>query len=316
MNSRYRSILSGRHYAHLMKLVNFIRKENKQDESSPDGSTLPPLPGNTADCMPANRSDQLKRVIQEAPESVAGGKFPQEGETVGRDEEAVSFSGDCYRLPPDLLAQLADRVKNGDRVHTERVLDLLCHQNLESGRLAPVMVKWFFLDLQCTLLKLLDSAHVDFRDIFPLDPDPVSMLTEAATAEILYARTKAMYIKACSFMRGERTDRNERMVQAIIRFIEEHYGDNKLSLSMISEAMGLSPVYISSFFKKYSGENITDFIMKTRMKHAKRLLEQNLTVQEIAAKVGYANNIVLTRAFKRMEGITPGSYRQNLKHTE
>ncbi|MMZ71658.1 DNA-binding transcriptional regulator AraC [compost metagenome] len=47
------------------------------------------------------------------------------------------------------------------------------------------------------------------------------------------------------------------------------------------------------------------------MKEAERLLlNSDLSQQDIALKVGYANAISFGRVFKRIVGITPGDYRR------
>nr|WP_275900692.1 helix-turn-helix transcriptional regulator [Paenibacillus periandrae] len=79
---------------------------------------------------------------------------------------------------------------------------------------------------------------------------------------------------------------------------------------MIGEAFSLTPSYVSKQFKTYTGEALLDYINKTRMEEAKRLLAlQNLTVTEIAGRVGYADINTFNRIFKKLEGITPGKYK-------
>ncbi|MNW22068.1 DNA-binding transcriptional regulator AraC [compost metagenome] len=47
------------------------------------------------------------------------------------------------------------------------------------------------------------------------------------------------------------------------------------------------------------------------MKEAKRLLEvPGMTVLQVAQGVGYSTDIGFIRVFKKIEGITPGKYRE------
>jgi AraC-like DNA-binding protein len=49
-----------------------------------------------------------------------------------------------------------------------------------------------------------------------------------------------------------------------------------------------------------------------RLEKAKRLLEEGaMTIDEIAAAVGYSNTSNFARMFKKLEGVTPGQYRGN-----
>ena len=54
-------------------------------------------------------------------------------------------------------------------------------------------------------------------------------------------------------------------------------------------------------------------IQKLRVEKAKELLEGGASVNDAAIQSGYLDAKALTRAFKKYEGITPGSYRDSKK---
>ena len=54
-----------------------------------------------------------------------------------------------------------------------------------------------------------------------------------------------------------------------------------------------------------------NYIARVRVEYAKELLKNNkYTVFQIANMVGYSNDIGFIRVFKKLEGITPGKFRQ------
>lgn len=222
--------------------------------------------------------------------------------------------GGVYRFPMELEVQLANYVRNGDWHNTERLLDSLYEMNFGQAGITPDMGRWFFLDLYSTLLKLTHATKTEEEPDFPGDSDPVKWIAESATAGRVLERLKAMYRKICDAAQVGKTDHGEQLYRRITAFIDTHYAENSLGLTMLAEHFGLNPIYISAFFKKHGGENLTDYITRTRIGHAKRLLAEELTVQEIALKVGYASNIVLTKVFKKIEGVTPGQYRMRLRN--
>jgi two-component system, response regulator YesN len=229
------------------------------------------------------------------------------------EKERVVDSG-AYRFPNDLEVQLTNYMKNGDWGNTERLLNSLYHMNFVQGRISPDMGRWFFLDLHSTLLKLMEASRMDGEAILPGAGEPTKWMSESATAEQMFERIAAMYERICRSVHEDRTDHSEQLYQKLVQFIANNYHDNSLGLAMLAEQMNLSPIYISAFFKKHSGENMTDYITRMRISHAKRLLAEEMTVQEIALQVGYASNIVLTKVFKKIEGITPGKYREQLRN--
>ncbi|MGF7029118.1 AraC-like DNA-binding protein [Paenibacillus mucilaginosus] len=217
-----------------------------------------------------------------------------------------------YRFPKDLEIQLTNYTKHGDDQNAMRLLNSLYELNFSQNQLSPLMGKWFFLDLQTILLKLMEALRIDYSQISNWHMDPNQVWTESGTTEQAFERIKATYVEVCGLIKEDKTDHGELLYRKINGLIEKDYGDNNLGLAMIAEQLDLNPIYISSFYKKHSGENITDTITRIRMTHAKRLLAEGLTVQEVALRVGYASNIVLTKVFKKCEGITPGKYREQL----
>ncbi|SDD64019.1 Helix-turn-helix domain-containing protein [Paenibacillus sp. UNCCL117] len=103
---------------------------------------------------------------------------------------------------------------------------------------------------------------------------------------------------------------NHQMIQEVRKFIEEHYANPNMSLSLLSERFEMSTSYVSRLFKDEFGENFVDYVAKVRIEHAKRLLkETNESIHEIATLVGYTSYMTFNRAFKKITSATPGEYR-------
>ena len=97
----------------------------------------------------------------------------------------------------------------------------------------------------------------------------------------------------------------------IKKHIESHYTDPDLNVSLIGEVFGMQAAYLSQMFREEYGMQLLNYIAYVRIDHAKLLLkETNLTIGEIAQKVGFLSSGVFIKAFKKMIGTTPGKYRQ------
>jgi|WetSurMetagenome_2_1015567.scaffolds.fasta_scaffold134218_1 two-component system, response regulator YesN len=95
------------------------------------------------------------------------------------------------------------------------------------------------------------------------------------------------------------------------RYICEHYTDKNLDLMEISNYAELSRNHLSSIFSSETGETVVEFLSKTRIQAAKKLLrETNLRTFEIADKTGFSNVETFCRLFKKVTGINPGKIRQ------
>ncbi|NLC38782.1 MAG: response regulator [Clostridia bacterium] len=99
-------------------------------------------------------------------------------------------------------------------------------------------------------------------------------------------------------------------VRTIKKFILENY-DQRLTLQTFAELLYYNPSYISTVFKKTTGQGITEYITEVRIAKAKELLlSTNDSVDEIASRVGLSNNSYLTAVFKKNLGICPSEYRR------
>ena len=93
------------------------------------------------------------------------------------------------------------------------------------------------------------------------------------------------------------------------RYIREHYSDPSMSLTDIAAFNSISKNHLSFEFTRETGETISDFLTKTRIKEAEKLImETNLKMYEVAEKTGYQNVETFTRAFKRITGKSPGHF--------
>lgn len=95
----------------------------------------------------------------------------------------------------------------------------------------------------------------------------------------------------------------------VIKKIETNYYED-LSLSSFAEEFNVTIAYLSRLFKEHYKMNFKDYLTYTRMKKAKILLKTTkLSIKEISVKVGYDTPNSFNRMFKKVEGITPSTYR-------
>lgn len=104
---------------------------------------------------------------------------------------------------------------------------------------------------------------------------------------------------------------NNTVMNKIRSYLDEHFADLDLSLSVLSEKFNINKNNVSRLFKEEYGDTFMDYVTMLRIKHAKGLLEDStLTIQEIAERTGYRHSISLIRSFKKVTGITPGEFRK------
>ena len=97
---------------------------------------------------------------------------------------------------------------------------------------------------------------------------------------------------------------------AVLNYIEEHFGDEELTLVQIAEHFGINHCYLTSAFKKKFNINLYDYIIKVRMENAARLIKNtDLKNYEIAEATGYKNPQYFSLSFKKYYNCTVTQYR-------
>lgn len=92
-------------------------------------------------------------------------------------------------------------------------------------------------------------------------------------------------------------------------YLDTNYAQD-ISVDEIAGALGVSRSFLSRCFKEVHGMTILEYLLGVRMKKALSLLgETDLSVNEIAARIGFNNANYFFRKFKEEFGLTPTQYR-------
>ena len=84
-----------------------------------------------------------------------------------------------------------------------------------------------------------------------------------------------------------------------------------LTVKDVEEHVSFSPEYFSKLFKKETGENVKNYILRVKVDAAKDMLKTpNIPISIIASELGYSNFSHFTQMFRKHESITPSEYRK------
>lgn len=229
-------------------------------------------------------------------------------------DDLVHMESAFYHYPMETELQLMDYLKSGKYSSAVELLDELYEYNVISRGMTPEMGKCLFFDLLSTALKVIGALKIDERLAFE-GTDPVKLIANSPSVEEMLRKMKDLCRFICDNVLEARNRQSKQLIGQIRTYIQEHFHDHGLSLTALADHFQLAPQYVSTFFKKQAGINLTDYIIEIRIQEAKRYLaDPSLTVQQIADKIGYATDIGFIRVFKKHEGITPGKYRELILH--
>jgi two-component system, response regulator YesN len=141
----------------------------------------------------------------------------------------------------------------------------------------------------------------------PLSPEKAAEL--AGRLVQIMERRRADHTKPPTVDPRTATGPGNPIADMIVRYVEEHLAE-EISHEILSSVFRYSQNYLGQLFKKEKGISISEFVTRRRVQEAKRfLLEEYLSVSEVAYRVGFNDNHYFCTVFKRLTGVTPREYR-------
>lgn len=117
----------------------------------------------------------------------------------------------------------------------------------------------------------------------------------------------------CRLVRNHSVKNYSPPIQKIITVIDSDLTAD-LSLHNFARILNVSSSYLSTLFKKETGQTLTEYINTRRIKYASHLLgSTKLQIQTIAQHCGIVDVQYFSKVFKRLTGKTPKEYRDALK---
>ncbi len=160
-----------------------------------------------------------------------------------------------------------------------------------------------------TIMNVLEGMGLSLDQEFLLKLNPINRLIKCESVKQLRFEIIDI-LKETNQYRTSLNDTNTvRIVNEIVQYIQTEYSNINLSVTMIADQYSLSTPYISKFFRKLRGIGLLEFIHRVRIDKAMEIIStKDVTVNKLAALVGFDNIDNFIRVFKKYEGITPGKY--------
>lgn len=168
------------------------------------------------------------------------------------------------------------------------------------------------MDIICMVSKtaqLVDlSDYPELRNRFEF-----SMLRmKVEDVGLLKKEINELYKSVCEIVAVSEETKVEELAIQIKEYINTNYSDPNLSLTHISEEMGISSRWISKVFKDVYNFTILTYVNGYRLEKSKEFLDRGMNISETCISVGYINVRTFERLFKGKYGESPAKYRERL----
>lgn len=194
------------------------------------------------------------------------------------------------------------------RYHNETMLISNLRRLFE--RIAQTEVKGPLFQCQCyNAINMCSELMTSFGH--PLDKGNLTDLCVIEDTQALCQAITELLLQLCRSVQQQENEKLNASKYHLLEFVQEHFRDPALSLTMISDALGLSQPYISKLFKDETGQNFVAYVRQLRFVWVQReLSDTDRPVKDIVLDSGYMDVANFSRSFKAFSGVTPVEYRR------
>ena len=105
-----------------------------------------------------------------------------------------------------------------------------------------------------------------------------------------------------------------KLASEVANYVRHHLSE-AIKVEKLAKFLYRGRSRLSTDFKKETGENLSDFILKQKIEEAKKLLRySDKTLAAISFYLGFSSQSHFTRTFKKITDLTPNEYRDKHKH--
>lgn len=208
--------------------------------------------------------------------------------------------------------ELMQAVTNGQIHKTELMLSSVSSISFEKRLTDPLReIKNYSIIMNTLLRKAAENGGVHPIYLDSISSEFAIKIEKLSSVQAVENLMNEMFRSYCRLVKNHSSKQYSPIVQKIITIVDYDLTAN-LSLNALAGMLNINASYLSSRFKKETGETLTDYVNQKRIKQAKRLLKTtNLQIQTVAQYCGILDLHYFSKLFKKHTGLTPKEYREN-----
>ena len=170
-----------------------------------------------------------------------------------------------------------------------------------------------------SLVSILNSLNLAQVDVIRNVPeringmfDAIFRLMEERPENYLHELSVESFRLLLALSERSDTQGYPEILSRILRYIGEQF-DRPITIERLCGEFGVSARTMFRLFREHVGCSPMDYVIRLRMKHARCLLlepEPELSIKDIADRVGYRNQLYFSSEFRRFSGMSPREFRK------
>lgn len=233
-------------------------------------------------------------------------------------ETDITIEGEKHRLPKKQLLVVNPSLVHSTYCHDTSEMFACVHISLEHMKKYIPDIEFYSFDCIpdrisdesfpnyleiCKLMERITILYIE--DAFALNMEAEGLILQMLAILLRYFATTVVPASASGdSMLKER-------VRDVINYTYEHFKE-PISLTEISEFVGLDQKYFCRFFKKYMGNSYHNYLNEIRLASIyQELVNTQDSIKEIAERNGMLNQKLFNQSFKQLYGCRPSEVRKS-----
>jgi AraC family transcriptional regulator len=110
------------------------------------------------------------------------------------------------------------------------------------------------------------------------------------------------------------SDHTRRLIRRTKEYLDAHFTE-PLRLSVVSDAVGASPAYLTDVFRRFEGIPLHRYVVQLRLARSLVELPHTTDLTTLALELAFSSHSHFTFAFRRAFGCTPSVYRRRISRS-
>lgn len=207
-------------------------------------------------------------------------------------------------------AQISEYLRSGNKASAICALDSLFDEKIIGKIGSFYAMKSILYNLVIIINRAFGQMGDDINGKISEILQKIDKIKSKSDIEDLQKDIYSVIEYGCAQSGKEIINRIDILMKKAKEYVDANYADINLSVTAVAQNIDVSLQYLSTNFKKNYKIGLAEYITLVRIEHAKELLtETNISISDIAEKVGYVNSRSFFRSFMRIVGTSPKGYR-------
>lgn len=203
-------------------------------------------------------------------------------------------------------SKIREFLKFGDKEETIYFVEEFFKDLGNNAMKSNMLRQYIIMDSYFCIAEFVEGLSFAKEEIDPPDSNSGVLQSEENAMDYLIR----IVHKALELREKAASNRYGDVVDEVIRYIEDNYADEELSLNVLASHINFSPNHLSMVFSQQAGQTFTRYLTNYRMNKAKELLRcTSKRSSVISMEVGYKDPHYFSYLFKKTQGMTPTQYR-------